>query len=68
MVAGDVALFKIVWEQQPNGDWDKVLYKRQREMRPYGTRGELKNFEIDKYLESNISNEEYFIRKLKGQI
>jgi len=64
----DISLFKTVWEQQPNGDWDKVLYKREREIRPYGTKGQFKNFEIDKYLESNIPNEEYFKRKLAGKI
>ena len=64
----DLTYFKIRWEQQPNGLWDKVLYKREREVRHYGTKGHLKNFEIDRYLESNVSNEEYFMRKLTGEI
>lgn len=64
----DIALFKIMWEQQPDGSWDKVLYRREREKRFYGTDGPLGKFVMDRYLESNIPNEEYFHRKLAGTI
>jgi hypothetical protein len=60
----DHARYKIVWEQQENGDWDKIFYMRShnRHTKDYTS------FVVDRYLESNVSNKEYFIRKLNGTL
>ncbi len=60
----DPAIFKIVWEQQENGDWDKVLYARENYLHAKGTTA----WARDRYLESNVSNKEYFIRQLNGTL
>ncbi len=61
----DPAFFQIIWEQQPNGDWDKVLYRR--ETTPLEQWKDKTPWIIDRYLESNVPEKEYFRRKLEGK-
>ncbi len=60
----DPARYRIVWEQQESGDWDKILYMRSHN--PHTK--DYTSFVVDRYLESNVSNKEYFIRKLNGTL
>lgn len=54
----DAALFKAVWIQQGDGTWNKVLVTM-------GNDGSWKTGPR-RILEKNVSNKEYFQRKLAG--
>lgn len=56
----DPGIYKMKWIQEKDGCWDLVLYIRH--VTPLEN-----NWIIDRYLESNIPEKEYFKRKLRGE-
>lgn len=57
----DRAIHKMKWVREPDGAWDLVLYIRH--ITPLEDK-----WIIDSYLESNIPDKEYFIKRLSGEL